>query len=305
MVPATKGTAMTDAATILLRTRALLPIIEHRRGGADPVGLSADNLADLVRGQVTGMVVPTDLGGPGLSIAQCLPVISALAEVCPVTAQVAVDTNLGLPTAVLHHGSRDLRASWASALRAGRRPADCGILPGEDFAFPPTPTDTEAPSFVAQEVRGGRRAYATCGTEAGDWIALSGEADAVKAATDMRRLGAAAIALGVAARAVGGLRDRTGGSASLDLRTALAKMEAEIAEASGRLTAAAQGSGVARAKMLTIATANRIVAVAGQVFDHIGHSGAASLDHLASDLRAIDGPAPTAHVPARSGASAA
>ena len=82
----------------------------------------------------TGMTVPKDLGGPGLTYLDAVLVIEEVAKVCGTTARIVVESNMGAISAVLAYGSNAQRKLAAEFVLGGDKPAICITEPGAGSA---------------------------------------------------------------------------------------------------------------------------------------------------------------------------
>ena len=78
----------------------------------------------------TGMTVPTELGGPGLSFLDAVLVVEEMAKVCGVTGRIAVECNMGAISAVMAYGTDDQKKLAADLVLSGDKPAICITEPG-------------------------------------------------------------------------------------------------------------------------------------------------------------------------------
>ena len=78
----------------------------------------------------TGMTVPTEFGGPGLSFLDAVLVVEEMAKVCGVTGRIAVECNMGAISAVLAYGTDDQKKLAADLVLSGDKPAICITEPG-------------------------------------------------------------------------------------------------------------------------------------------------------------------------------
>ena len=82
----------------------------------------------------TGMTVPKDLGGPGMTYLDAVLVIEEMAKVCTTTARIVVESNMGAISAVLAYGSDAQRKLAAEFVLSGDKPAICITEPGAGSA---------------------------------------------------------------------------------------------------------------------------------------------------------------------------
>ena len=92
------------------------------------------NVAALRAEGFTGMTVPKDLGGAGLTYLDAVLVIEEIAKVCTTTARIVVETNMGAISAVLAYGSDVQRKLAAEFVLEGDKPAICITEPGAGSA---------------------------------------------------------------------------------------------------------------------------------------------------------------------------
>lgn len=84
-----------------------------------------DNVAALREAGLLGYTIPPDLGGAGGSVLDAAIIIEEMARVCGVTGRIAVETNMGALSAVLHYGSDAQRRLAARLVLDGDKPAIC------------------------------------------------------------------------------------------------------------------------------------------------------------------------------------
>ncbi len=89
-----------------------------------------DNVEALCDAGFTGMTVPAELGGAGLSILDAVLVVEEMAKVCGVTGRIAVECNMGAISAVLAYGTDSQRKLAADLVLGGDKPAICITEPG-------------------------------------------------------------------------------------------------------------------------------------------------------------------------------
>jgi len=73
----------------------------------------------------TGMTVPRELGGPGLSYFDSVLVIEELAKACGAAARIVVESNMGALGAILAYGTEAQKRLAAGLVLAGDKPAIC------------------------------------------------------------------------------------------------------------------------------------------------------------------------------------
>ena len=78
----------------------------------------------------TGMTVPTEFGGPGLSFLDAVLVVEEMAKVCGVTGRIAVECNMCAISAVMAYGTDDQKKLAADLVLSGDKPAICITEPG-------------------------------------------------------------------------------------------------------------------------------------------------------------------------------
>ena len=84
-----------------------------------------DNVAALREAGLLGYTIPPELGGAGGSVLDAVLIIEEMARVCGVTGRIAVETNMGALSAVLHYGSDAERRLAARLVLDGDKPAIC------------------------------------------------------------------------------------------------------------------------------------------------------------------------------------
>ena len=84
-----------------------------------------DNVAALREAGLLGYTIPPELGGAGGSVLDAALIIEEMARVCGVTGRIAVETNMGALSAVLHYGSDAERRLAARLVLDGDKPAIC------------------------------------------------------------------------------------------------------------------------------------------------------------------------------------
>jgi len=88
------------------------------------------NVEALCDAGFTGMTVPTEFGGPGLSFLDAVLVVEEMAKVCGVTGRIAVECNMGAISAVMAYGTDDQKKLAADLVLSGDKPAICITEPG-------------------------------------------------------------------------------------------------------------------------------------------------------------------------------
>ena len=78
----------------------------------------------------TGMTVPKEFGGPGLSFLDAVLVVEEMAKVCGVTGRIAVECNMGAISAVMAYGTDQQKKLAADLVLSGDKPAICITEPG-------------------------------------------------------------------------------------------------------------------------------------------------------------------------------
>lgn len=84
-----------------------------------------DNVTALRDAGFIGMTIPRELGGAGLGFLEAALVIEELAQTCGVTGRIAVETNMGAISAIMHYGTETQRQRAADLVLAGDKPAIC------------------------------------------------------------------------------------------------------------------------------------------------------------------------------------
>jgi butyryl-CoA dehydrogenase len=139
---------MTDQLT---RARALLPGFRARAAIWDRERrYPYENVVDLVRSGLMGMGIPAEHGGPGLNLAQIVPIVEEVAGACTLTGRILVEGNMGALSAVMAFGSEHQKAMAAALVLAGDKPAICITEPGAG-------SDATAMTTTATPVEGGWR----------------------------------------------------------------------------------------------------------------------------------------------------
>lgn len=78
----------------------------------------------------TGMTIPAEYGGPGLSFLDAVLVVEEMAKVCGVTGRIAVECNMGAISAVMAYGTDAQKKLAADLVLHGDKPAICITEPG-------------------------------------------------------------------------------------------------------------------------------------------------------------------------------
>lgn len=114
-----------------------------------------DIVEKLAKAGFTGMTVPTELGGHGLTYLDTVLVIEEMAKVCGVTARIVVETNMGAIGAILAYGSDDQKKLAAGMVLAGDKPAICMTEPEAGSALTELTTTAEkkGDSYVLNGVK--------------------------------------------------------------------------------------------------------------------------------------------------------
>lgn len=81
-----------------------------------------ENVRDLVAHGLMGLTIPTDLGGPGQSLAEVVRIVEEVASACGITGRIVVDGNLGALTMVMRGGPDWMRKRVADLVRGGDKP---------------------------------------------------------------------------------------------------------------------------------------------------------------------------------------
>jgi alkylation response protein AidB-like acyl-CoA dehydrogenase len=102
-----------------------------------------DVVEKLVKAGFTGMTVPKDLGGNGLTYLDTVLVIEEMAKVCGVTARIVVETNMGAVGAIMAYGSDDQKKLAARMVLEGDKPAICMTEPRAGSALTELTTRAE------------------------------------------------------------------------------------------------------------------------------------------------------------------
>ena len=109
----------------------------------------------------TGMTVPAEHGGPGASFLDAAIVIEELARVCGVSGRIAVETNMGGISAVMHYGTEEQKKFAAEFVLGGDKPAICITEP--DAGSAATEMTTRADRRGGVYVLNGRKHWITGG----------------------------------------------------------------------------------------------------------------------------------------------
>ncbi|MDB2407478.1 acyl-CoA dehydrogenase family protein [Jannaschia sp.] len=135
----------------LSRARALLPRFRARAATWDRERRYChDNVADLVQAGLMGMSVPTEHGGPGLSLSEIVPIVEDVSGACTLTGRILVEGNMGALSAVMAYGTEKQQKHAAGLVLAGDKPAICITEPGAG-------SDATAMMTRATPVAGGYR----------------------------------------------------------------------------------------------------------------------------------------------------
>ncbi len=84
-----------------------------------------DNVETLRAAGLTGMTIPTELGGQGRSFLDAVLVIEEMAKVCGVTGRIAVECNMGAISAIMAYGTEQQQKLAADLVLHGDKPAIC------------------------------------------------------------------------------------------------------------------------------------------------------------------------------------
>ncbi|GIT92020.1 acyl-CoA dehydrogenase [Jannaschia pagri] len=135
----------------LSRANALLPRLRSRAATWDRERRYChENVSDLVAVGLMGMSIPKAYGGPGLSLAEIVPIVEAVSGACTLTGRILVEGNMGALSAVMAYGTDTQKARAAALVLAGDKPAICITEPGAG-------SDAQAMVTRATPVPGGWR----------------------------------------------------------------------------------------------------------------------------------------------------
>ena len=120
-----------------------------------------DNVEVLKQEGFLGMTIPKAYGGRGLGFLDAALVIEEIAQVCGVTARIAVETNMGAISAVLAYGDERQKRLAAESVLSGDKPAICITEPEAGSAA--TMMKTRADKSGDRYVLNGRKHWITGG----------------------------------------------------------------------------------------------------------------------------------------------
>lgn len=84
-----------------------------------------ENVAELRDAGLMGYTIPKAYGGQGGSFVEAAIIVEEMARACSVTGRIAVESNMGAISAVMHYGSEPQKQLAAKAVLAGDKPAIC------------------------------------------------------------------------------------------------------------------------------------------------------------------------------------
>lgn len=102
-----------------------------------------DIVEKLAKAGFTGMTVPENYGGQGLTYLHTVLVIEEMAKICGVTARIVVETNMGAVGAIMAYGSDNQKKLAARMVLEGDKPAICMTEPGAGSALTELSTTAE------------------------------------------------------------------------------------------------------------------------------------------------------------------
>jgi alkylation response protein AidB-like acyl-CoA dehydrogenase len=120
-----------------------------------------DNVAALRDAGLLGYTIPKDLGGAGGSFQDAAIIVEEMARVCGVTGRIAVETNMGAISAVMHYGDAAQRELAARLVLEGDKPAICITEP--DAGSAATEMTTRADRRPGGWVLNGKKHWITGG----------------------------------------------------------------------------------------------------------------------------------------------
>ncbi len=120
-----------------------------------------DNVAALNEAGFLGMTIPRGFGGQGLGYLEAVLVIEEIAQVCGVTARIAVETNMGALGAIMAYGTEAQKRLAADLVLDGDKPAICITEPEAGSAA--TEMTTRADRKDGRYVLNGRKHWITGG----------------------------------------------------------------------------------------------------------------------------------------------
>ncbi len=102
-----------------------------------------DIVEKLAKAGFTGMTVPKEFDGQGLTYLDTVLVIEEMAKICGVTARIVVETNMGAVGAIMAYGSQEQKELAARLVLEGDKPAICMTEPGAGSALTELTTKAE------------------------------------------------------------------------------------------------------------------------------------------------------------------
>ncbi len=120
-----------------------------------------DIVEKLAKAGFTGMTVPDEFGGQGLTYLDTVLVIEEMAKICGVTARIVVETNMGAVGAIMAYGSKAQKELVAKMVLEGDKPAICMTEPDAGSAL--TELTTTAVKKGDQYVINGTKHWITGG----------------------------------------------------------------------------------------------------------------------------------------------
>ncbi len=157
------------------------------------------NVEELAKAGFTGMTIPREWGGRGLSFLHAMLVVEEMAKVCGVTGRIVVEANMGAVSAIMRFGSDAQKKLAAELVLAGDKPAICITEP--DAGSAATEMTTTAVKKDGGYVINGRKHWITGGGVSklhlifarviedgndigiGGFIAVRGEAEGLRVGT--------------------------------------------------------------------------------------------------------------------------
>lgn len=97
-----------------------------------------------------GMTIPREYGGQGASFLDAVLVIEELGKACTVASRIAVETNMGAISSVMHYGSEAQKRMAAELVLGGDKPAICITEPdaGSDAMHMTTRADKRGDKYI-------------------------------------------------------------------------------------------------------------------------------------------------------------
>jgi alkylation response protein AidB-like acyl-CoA dehydrogenase len=97
-----------------------------------------------------GMTIPRQYGGQDASFLDAVLVIEELGKACTVASRIAVETNMGAISTVMHYGSEEQKKLAAELVLAGDKPAICITEPdaGSDATHMQTRADKRGGKYI-------------------------------------------------------------------------------------------------------------------------------------------------------------